>query len=108
MKLLRVQIRLPFLKSISKSAGIRILSQGWTVKIVVLSIQAGTVILVPALTDSYSYETPLDEIAFNAPTPVSRERFSETIDFPMYDAKHSITLRIPVPVLQRFTYASIE
>ena len=34
--------------------------------------------------------------------------FSETIGFPMYDAKNSITLRMPVPDLKRITYASIE
>ena len=50
----------------------------------------------------------MDEIAYNAPTLVSRERFSETIDFLMYDAKHSITIRIPVPDLKIITDASIE
>jgi hypothetical protein len=50
----------------------------------------------------------MDDIAFNDPTIVSRERFSETIDFPMYDAKNNITLRIPSPDLKRITYASIE
>ena len=62
--------------------------------------------LVPALTDLDMYETPMGEIAFNAPTPVSRERICETIYVPMCDTKNS-TLHIPVPDLKNMTYATI-
>ena len=48
-----------------------------------LTIQAGTVTLVPALTDANPIAVPPDEIHYNAPTPVSRERFIEVYDFPM-------------------------
>ena len=44
----------------------------------------------------------------DAPTLVSRERFSETLGVPMYDAKDSMTLCTPVPGLKRMTYASSE
>ena len=57
------------------------------VETVILSIHAGTVIIVLAVTDTAPYEVPMDEIEYNAPTLVSRERFAETNDFPMYDAK---------------------
>ena len=45
------------------------------VETVILSIHAGTVNIVPALTDTEPYEVPVEEIEYNAPTPVSRERF---------------------------------
>ena len=64
--------------------------------------------LVPALTDADPLEVPPEEILYNAPTLVSRERSTGATDFPMYYAKHSITLRTPVPDLKRTYYASIE
>ena len=57
------------------------------VETVILSIHSGTDTLAPALTDTEPYEVPMDEIEYNAPTLVSRERFAETIDFPMHDGK---------------------
>ena len=54
------------------------------------------------------YKVPPEEIHYNDPTPVSSGRFSEATDFPMYDAKHIMTMRIPVPELKRMTYATIE
>ena len=44
------------------------------VEVVILSIQAGTVTLVPALTDADTAGIPPAEIPYNAPTSVSRER----------------------------------
>ena len=72
------------------------------------SIQVGTVTLALALTDIEPYEAPMDEVDDNALTLVPRARFSETTGFPVYDAKNSITLRMPVLDLKRITYASIE
>ena len=46
-------------------------------KDVLMSIQAGTVTLVPALTDADPVEVRPEEIHYNAPTLVSRDRFSE-------------------------------
>ena len=39
-----------------------------------LTIQSGTVTLVPAVVEADIDEVPLDEIDYNAPTPVSRAR----------------------------------
>jgi hypothetical protein len=75
---------------------------------VIISIHGGTAILVPALTDAEPTEVPPAEIPYNAPTLVSRERSTGAADFPMYDARNSITLRILVPVFKRMSYASIE
>ena len=57
------------------------------VETVIISIHAGTVTLALALAYTEPYEVPVDEIEYNAPTLVSRERFAETIDIPMSDAK---------------------
>ena len=73
------------------------LIQGEELQGVILSIQAGPVTLVPALTDAALAEVPPAEIPYNAPTLVSRERSTGAAGFPTYDARHSITLRIPVP-----------
>ena len=70
------------------------------VETVILSIQAGTVTLVPALTDIEPYAAPMDEVDDNALTPVPRALFSVTIDFPMCDDKNSIPLRIQVSDLK--------
>ena len=45
------------------------------VELVILSIQAGTVTLVPALTDIEPYEAPMGEVDDNDLTPVPRARF---------------------------------
>ena len=74
---------------------------------VIISIQAGTVALVPALTDAEPTDVPPAEIPYDASNLVSRERSTGAADFPMYDARNSITLRIPVPDLKRMSYASI-
>ena len=55
---------------------------------------------MPALTDVDPVEVPPDEIHYIAPTLVSCERFTEAYDFPMYDPKTCITLRIPVLILE--------
>ena len=39
---------------------------------------------------------------------MSRERSTGAIDFPMYDARNSITLRIPVPDFKMMSYTSID
>ena len=64
--------------------------------------------LVPALTVADTTEVPPAENPYDAPTPASRERPPGSTDFPMSDAKNSITLRIPVPDLKRVSYATID
>ena len=97
---------MPFLISISKKRPAS--APAVALETMTLAIHAGKVTLVPALTYTEPYEVPMDEIEYNAPTLVSRERFAETIDFPMYDGRHSINLRAPLPDLKRMNYASIE
>ena len=72
-----------------------------------MSIHVGTVILVPVSTDTEPYEVPMDEIEYNAPILVSRDRFAEAIDS-LCMTQNNITLCIPIPDLRRNTYASIE
>ena len=48
-----------------------------------LTSQSGTVTLVPAITDVDKIEVPPAAIHYNAPTLVSRERFTEVLDFPI-------------------------
>ena len=43
-----------------------------------------------------TYEPLVDEVDPEARTPLPRARFIETLDYPMYDAENSISLRIPV------------
>ena len=50
-----------------------------------LTIQSGTVTLVPAVVAADLAEVPPDDIDYNAPTPVSRERVAEILEFPMVD-----------------------
>ena len=61
------------------------LKPGVAVETVHLTIQSGTVTLVPAIADADFIEVPSDEIAYNAPTLVSRERVAAVLDFPMLD-----------------------
>ena len=58
---------------------------GMTVDTLHLTSHSGTVTLVPAVVDADFAEVPPDEIDYNAPTPVSRERVAEIPDFPMVD-----------------------
>ncbi len=51
---------------------------------------------------------PLNEINYNAPTPVSRERVAEVLDFPMFDPLSTVTLRTPAPHLRRMAYVSFK
>ena len=46
-----------------------------------LAIHAGTVTLVPAIAEADLAEVPPDQIDYNAPTLVSREREAEIPDF---------------------------
>ena len=71
-----------------------------------LTIQSGTVTLVPAIVDAVFVEVPTDEIDYNAPTLVSRELAADVPDFPMMDPSNSVTLRIPAPQLRRMAYVS--
>ena len=48
-----------------------------------LTIQSGTVTLVPVVIEADIDEVPPDEIDYNAPTPVSRERVAEIPDLTM-------------------------
>ena len=83
------------------------LVQGEELHNVIIAIQAGTATLVPALTDVEPTDVPPADIPYDAPNLVSRERSIGAADFPMYDARNSITLRIPVLDLKRASYASI-
>ena len=77
---------------------------GVAVATVHLTIQYGTVVLVLAIADADFIAALPDEIDYNAPTHVSRERVAEVPDFPMIDPSNSVTLRIPAPQLRRMAY----
>jgi len=53
---------------------------GMAVETLLLTNQSGTVTLVPAVVEADIDEVPLDEIDYNAPTLVSRERVAEVPD----------------------------
>ena len=76
------------------------LKPGVAVETVHLTIQSGTVIIVPAIVDAEFIEVPPYDIDYNAPNPVSRERVAEVPDFPMMDPSNSVTLRTPAPHLR--------
>ena len=81
---------------------------GMTVETLHLTIHSGTVTLVPAVVDTDLAEVPPDEIDYNAPTPVSRERVAEIPDFPMVDPSNSVTLRIPARQLRKWLTFLLE
>jgi len=81
---------------------------GMTVETLHLTIHSGTVTLVPAVVDTDIAEVPPDEIGYNAPTPVSRERVAEVPDSPMLDPTNSVTLRIPAPNLRKMASVSLD
>ena len=77
---------------------------------VLLSVHTGIVkpVLVPNEGEQSTYESIMDEIDANAPTPVPRARSSREFDLPTRDSQHSITLIISVPDVRRMAYASEE
>ena len=96
------------LKSCFKTRNFFRLKPGVAVETVHLTIQSGIVTLVPVVADADFIEVPPDEIDYNAPTPVSRERVAEIPDFPMLDPSNSVTLRIPAPHVRRMVYVSLK
>ena len=58
---------------------------GMAVETLPLTIQSGTVALVPAVVDADIAEVPPDETDYNAPNPVSRERVAAIRDLSMVD-----------------------
>ena len=64
--------------------------------------------MFPAAADADFLEVLPDEIYYNAPTPVSRERVAEVPDFPMLGPTNSVTRRIPAPHLSRMAYVYFE
>ena len=58
---------------------------GMAVETLLLTVQSGTITLVPAVVEADIDEIPPDEIDYNAPTPVSRERVAEVPDLTMMD-----------------------
>ena len=75
---------------------------GMAVETLLLTIQSGTVTLVPAVVEADIDEVPLDEIDYNAPTSVSRERVAEVPDLTMVDPSSSVTLRVPARQLRKW------
>ena len=57
---------------------------GVAVETVHLTIQSGIVTLAPAIADADLFEVSPDEIDYNAPTLVSRERVAEVLDSPCW------------------------
>ena len=72
------------------------------VETLLLTIQPGTVTLVPVVIEADIDEVPPDEIDYNAPTPVSRERLAEIPDLTMVDTSNSVTLRVPSRQLSKW------
>ena len=70
------------------------------VETLLLTIQSGTVTLVPAVVEADIDEVPFAEIDYNAPTPVSRERVAEVPDLTLVDPSNSVTLRAPARQLR--------
>ena len=81
---------------------------GMAVETLLLTIQYGTVTIVPAVVEADIEEVPPDEIDYNAPTPVSRERVAEIPDLTMVDTSNSATLRVPDRQLRKMVYVSFE
>ena len=81
---------------------------GMAVETLLLTIQSGTVTLVPAVVDADIAEVPPDEIDYNAPTPVSRERVAAVPDLSMVDPSNSVTLLVPARQLRKMTSVSFE
>ena len=81
---------------------------GMAADTLILTFQSGTVTLVPAIVETDLAEVLPDEIDYNAPTPIPRERVSEILDFPMVDPSNSVTLRIPARQLRKMAYVSFE
>ena len=81
---------------------------GMAVETLLLTIQSGTVTIVPAVVEADMDEVPFDEIDSNAPTPVSRERVAEVLDFTMVDPSNSVTIRVPARQLRKMAYVSFE
>ena len=75
---------------------------GMAVETFLLPIQSGTVTLVPAVVEVDIDEVPLDEIDYNAPTLVSRERVAEVPDLTMVDTSNSVTFRVPARQLRKW------
>ena len=71
------------------------------VETLLLTIQSGTVTIVPAALEADIDEVPPDEIDYNAPTPVSRERVAEVPDLTMVDPSNSVSLRVPARQLRK-------
>ena len=75
---------------------------GMAMETLLLTIQSGTVSLVPAVIEADLDEVPPDEIDYNAPTLVSRERVAEIPDITMVDTSNSVTLRGPARQLRKW------
>ena len=75
---------------------------GMAVEALLLTIQSGTVTLVPAVVETDIDEVPLDESDYNPPTLVSRERVAEVPDLTMVDPSNSVTLRVPARQLRKW------
>ena len=75
---------------------------GMAVKTLLLTIQSGTVTLVPAVVDADIAEVPPEGIGYNAPTPVSRERVAAVPDLSMVDPSNSVALRVPARQLRKW------
>ena len=63
---------------------------GMAVETLLLTIQSGTVTLVPAVVDADIDEVLPDEIDYNAPTLVSRERVAAIPDLSMVDPQTAL------------------
>ena len=81
---------------------------GIAVETLHLTIHAGTVTLVPAIVEADIAEVPPDEIDYNAPTIVSRERVAEIPDFPMVDTSKQCYSSFPSPSAEKMAYVSFE
>ena len=79
---------------------------GKAVETLLLTRQSGTVSLVLAFIEADIDEVPPDEIDYNAPTLVTRERVAEFPDLTMVDTSNSVTLRVPARQLRKMAYVS--
>ena len=81
---------------------------GMAVETLLLTIQSGTVTLVPAVVEADIDEVPLDEIDCNAPTLVSRDRMAEIPDLTMVDTSNSVTPRVSSSTAEKMAYVPFE